>query len=174
MFDTVYPFRKTNKESGEMGSTIHRFVFRTPKRRCIIFEGHFFEAEQLAVVKFYDKAHSLSANRFSLMNHSHEAAQIIRTAVEIVLRLYADNPFLSFAFMGASDTSSNFETRRFRIYRAMLYRLFTEQAFQHLQNPQNSLYIMLNRVYCESNKDAQANIFKILASIYPEEGESDE
>ncbi len=76
--------------------------------------------------------------------------------------------------MGASDTSSNFETRRFRIYRAMLYRLFTEQAFQHLQNPQNSLYIMLNRVYCESNKDAQANIFKILASIYPEEGESDE
>lgn len=169
MFDKVYPFRKVNDQRGEVGTTTHLFVFTTPKGRDIIFEAHVHDSCPLAVVKFYDKAHRLSKNRFNLMNGSHEAATSIRTAIEIMLHLYETNPYLSFAFMGAADLeTSNVETRRFRIYRDVLVRLFSEQEFQHVMNPRKSLYIMCNRAYCESKEDGQATLFQTLSSTYPE------
>lgn len=169
MFDKVYPFRIVNHQRGEAGTTTHLFVFRTPKGRDIIFEAHLHDACPLAVVKFYDKAHRLSKHRFSLMNGSHEAATSIRTAIEIMLHLYHKNPYLSFAFMGAPDLKGNkIETRRFRIYRDLLVRLFSEQEFLHLMDPNRSLYVMSNRAFCESKAGNQEIIFQTLTSTYPE------
>ena len=50
----------------------------------------------------------------------------------------------------------------------MLYRLFSEQYFQHLQMPGNSLYIMLNRAYIDIRPDGQELIFTTLQDAYPE------
>ena len=169
MFDKFFSFRLADKKSNAAGFTVHLFVFRTPRKRAIIFEAHLHERCPLAVVKFYDKAHRLSDNPFSLMSGSHEAAPTIRTAVEIMLYLVRENPLLSFAFIGAADPDGDTkETRRFRIYRGMLYRLFSEQYFQHLQMPGNSLYILLNRVYIDTNPGGQEVIFATLQDIYPE------
>ncbi len=169
MFDKFFPFRLADKKSNPAGFTVHLFVFRTPKKRTILFEAHLHECCPLAVVKFYDKAHRLSDNPFSLVSGSHEAAPTIRTAVEIMLHLLRENPLLSFAFMGAADPEGDTkETRRFRIYRGMLYRLFSEQYFQHLQMPRNSLYIMLNRAYLDLSPDGQEVIFTTLQDTYPE------
>ncbi|MCC6413495.1 MAG: hypothetical protein IT270_17685 [Saprospiraceae bacterium] len=169
MFDRIYAYRKADKQRGVTGETVHLFVFRTTKRRCIIFEAHEFSTCPLMVVKFFDKAHKLSDKRFSLLNGSNEAGSIIRTALEIMLELYKSNPFLSFAFMGAPDEDGDLrETRRFRIYREMLKRLFSDLDFQHIQQKEKSLYVLLNRNYCGTQPERQNDIFSTLANHYPE------
>jgi F0F1-type ATP synthase assembly protein I len=74
----------------------------TPKNRCIVVEIHVFDRYPIAIAKFFDKAHRFSSNRYSLFSSSGEAAQIIRTAIEIMLSFYHLNRLMSFAFMGAT------------------------------------------------------------------------
>ncbi len=100
MFDKFFPFRLADKKSSSAGFKVHLFVFRTPKKRTIIFEAQLHERCPLAVIKFYDKAHRLSDNPFSLMNGSHEAAPTIRTAVEIYAALIAGKSAAIFRVYG--------------------------------------------------------------------------
>jgi hypothetical protein len=173
MFDTSYPYSlkgKQRSKAGELGAVVHLFAFRTPQKRCIIVEIHLFDAQPIAIVKFFDKAHRLSPKRFSLLSSTNEAAPIIRTAVNVMLSFYKDDPYISFAFMGAPDANGNIQkSKRFRVYAGMMKRLFSDLEFRHLQREDRSLYILLNRNYCDNKSDASKDIFDLLSMAYPDE-----
>lgn len=170
MFDTSYDYLLKGKRKGELDKTVHLFTFRTTRNRQIIVEMHEHAAHPVVIVKFFDKAHRLSLNRFSLMSSSSEAPRIIRTAIQVMLDFHQQNPFLSFAFMGAPDANGNLDNnKRFRVYKGVMQRLFSDLEFEHLQNPKRSLYILLNRNYCYRQPEAPGEIFKLLKTAYPDE-----
>lgn len=170
MFETFYPYIPKGKREGELNKTIHLFSFKTPRNRQINVEIHEHLVHPIAIIKFYDKAHRLSPRRFSIMSKSGEAPQIIRTAIQIMLDFIKKNPYLSFAFAGAPDDDGNLiDNKRFRVYKGVMKRLFSDLEFEHLQNRDRSLYILLNRHYCQGNSEAAREIFKMLETAYPEE-----
>ena len=104
MFDKCFEFQyKTNKieRIGESDVKVHLLTFRTSKNRVIIVNVHEHQEHSLYVLKFFDKNHRLSDNKFSLLTADGEAPAIINTNIAILQYFYKQNPYASFAFMGA-------------------------------------------------------------------------
>jgi hypothetical protein len=173
MFERKYSYSlrtKKKEQVGELTRIVHLFRFTTSSNRKIITEAHLFDEHPLVVIKFFDKNHRLSSNRFSLMSSSNEASAIIRTVIEIMLDFHRKNPYISFAFMGAPDSDGNLNNnKRFRIYKGIMSRLFSNVSFEHLQLEVKSLYILLNRDYCNNKQECSQGIFDLLAMSYPDE-----
>ena len=87
-----------------------------------------------------------------------------------MLDFIIQNPYISFAFAGAPDRDGNMNNnKRFRVYRGVMQRLISDLDFEHLQRPDRSLYILLNRNYCYQQPEAAGAIFDVLKNAYPEE-----
>lgn len=170
MFDSFYPYLLKSKRKGEHDETVHLFSFTTKKQRQIIVEMYEHSVHPVAIIKFFDKAHRLSKKRFSLMSSSEEAPKIIRTAIQVMVDFYKLNPYLTFAFAGAPDVDGNLNNnKRFRVYKGVMNRLFSDLEFEHLQMQERSLYILLNRNYCHEKPEVATEIFNLIATCYPDE-----
>lgn len=80
---------------------VHLYRFDVTKRQIIMVEVHQFVKHPICVIKFYDRDDRNSENRFTKLTNKGNFKPIFRTCINIMLELRTQNPFLSFAFIGA-------------------------------------------------------------------------
>lgn len=170
---------------GENDAKVHLLTFRTSKKRTIIVRVHEHKDESLYVIKFFDKNHRLSDDKFNLMVADGEASAIINTNVAIMQYFYSKNPYASFAFMGAPtkdemienaqlNRHSAYNTKRFRLYKRIMSLFFNPAQFLHIQNANCSAYLMVNRDFLYPEKDEKLKrIILKLKSAYSDEIEEE-
>ena len=173
MFDCVYPYRLATKTKGGNGhSVIHLFRFRTRQNRVILFQAECFDNHPIAVVKFYDKAHRESKNRFTLLTETGGFSAVVWTCLHIMfVDMVHENPYMSFAFMGApKPTETDLDqTHRYRLYSEVMKRRFSPVDYEHLVMDSCSCYFMFCRNYCEHNPAAIDEMLDTLKKVYPDE-----
>jgi hypothetical protein len=142
---------------------------------------HEHKEQSLYVLKFFDKNHRLSDNKYSLMTADGEASAIINTNIAILQYFYKQNPYASFAFMGAPtapeiaentklNRHSAYNTKRFRLYRRIMSLFFNPARFLHVQNKQCSAYLIANRDFLyPDNETMLKRMIERLKSCYEDE-----
>lgn len=157
MFDSSYKFRYCNhsnikKGQGQYNVREHILTFSCKKTNQYIVHveehPHF-----VYVIKFHLKSHRLSEKKYNLQTNLHDPLTVIGTCVEIMLYFYKQNPFASFAFIGANslDEISVKNTRRFKIYRRIMENSFSPFTFNHLIFEDENAYVLLNKNNVEDN-----------------------
>lgn len=103
--------------------------------------------EHTYCLKFYDKAHRHSDNKFSLLTNTFEPRTIFYTLYHIMLDVLQRDPSASFFFIGAADEYDEIgtATRRYRIYRRFTSSIVGENLFEHFRVNDTSLYILVNK-----------------------------
>jgi hypothetical protein len=188
MFDKSFDFlykNNTIEKMGENDAKVHLLTFRTSKKRTIIVRVHEHKNESLYVIKFFDKNHRLSDDKFNLLVADGEATAIINTNIAIMQYFHSKNPYASFAFMGAPtkeeiientrmNRHSAYNTKRFRLYRCIMSLFFNPARFLHIQNLNCSAYLMVNRDFLYPEKDTMLKkIIQKLQSSYSDEIEEE-
>ena len=184
MFDKCFPFqykRSKIEKIKESDIKVHLLTFRTSKKRTIIVTVREHIDQAVFVLKFFDKNHRLSDNKFSLMTAEGEAAAVINTNVKILHYFYQKNPYASFAFMGAPtleeikenelmNRHAAYNTKRFKLYRRIMSLFFNPTRFLHIQNINCSVYLIANRdkLYPET-ESALKKLIQALKVSYPDE-----
>lgn len=103
--------------------------------------------EHVYCLKFFDKAHRNSDNKFSLLTNTFEPRTIFYTLYHIMLDVLNRDPLASFFFIGAADDQDEIglATRRYRIYRKFTSSVVSEKRFEHFRVNDTSLYILVNK-----------------------------
>lgn len=172
MFDTSYKYELCGKKKMDDIVT-HLFRFKI-ERRTILVEVEYFIEHPIALIKFYDKVHRNSENRFNLLTQKGKFQPILRTCLNIMIDLYRENPYISFGFAGAQTPIERKEgkkvgTIRFRLYTYAIQQLFSNTAFLHLSVESCSHYFLINRDYCENKPLHQGEIMALIRKAYPDE-----
>ncbi len=172
MFDTFYEYTPCgSKKMNDL--VVHLFRFRIG-RRTILVEVEYFIQHPVALVKFYDKTHRNSANRFNILTQKGKFQPILRTCLNIMLDLLKQNPYISFGFAGAETPKERklglkAVTIRYRLYTYAIQQLFSNTTFIHFSVESCSHYFLINRDYCESNPAHQSEIMLTIKKTYPTE-----
>lgn len=153
---------------------VHLYRFDVTKRQTIMVEVHQFVKHPICVIKFYDRDDRNSENRFTKLTNKGNFKPIFRTCINIMLELRTQNPFLSFAFIGAPTPHEKGEgntakTQRYRIYEYGMNQFFSNLHFKHAYLEEHSLYILFNRDYCDHKADIETDMLKCIQEVYPEE-----
>lgn len=103
--------------------------------------------EHCYCLKFFDKANTLSRNKYSLRSNTFEARTILFTLYHIMLEVLNNDSLASFFFIGAEDEKDEpgTSTRRYRIYRKFVSSIISENKFAHYRDNDLSLYILVNK-----------------------------
>lgn len=97
-------------------------------------------------VKFHLKAHRHSKNKYNIKTGTFEPRTIIQTCINIMLDVYHENKHASFGFIGSNSEGEDIAiTQRFRIYRTIMATSFSDKYFEHIEYPEKSAYLMVNR-----------------------------
>ena len=158
--------------------------------KCSLNVSYIVEVEQhpndICIVKFYQKNHRLSNNRYSLLN-SHEFLKrhktrgvknflmILNTIIKINVDIYSTNNNMSFGFMGAptlkelnpktSNRVINVDgtvamTKRFNTYSIYVKRYFSPEKFEHIEIPTSSSYLVKSRKNLKLTTDKIETFFE--------------
>jgi len=105
--------------------------------------------EHTYCLKFFDKANTLSTNKFSLRSATFEPRTIFYTLLNIMLDVLKRDERASFFFIGANDEKDEpgETTRRFKVYCKFVSSVVSEKIFSHHRNNSLSLYILVNKAY---------------------------
>lgn len=88
------------------------------------------------------------------MTHTFEPRVIVQTCMNIMLSIYQENDHASFGFIGSNSEGENTSmTRRFRFYRAIMATSFSDKYFEHIELPEKSTYLMVNKVELANDPD---------------------
>jgi hypothetical protein len=162
MFDasSCFKFNKLNKDkalNSKHLQSVQFYSFRTKKHHYIveveIYEYHIY------VVKYYLKKHKNHKYKYNMLTGEHKAAGVITTCIYIILDLLKADPMASFGFIGSptynvatKKMEPADDTKRFRIYKAVMENLIGDQTFVHTFNPRHSAYLMLNKRHKDIGK----------------------
>lgn len=145
MFDRGFTFRKIGVFKGANKTKVIKYRFRTHKNQTYIVDIEQYE-EQVYIIKYYLKAHSLSDKKYSLRTNEYIASRIYRTCMDIVKDILKQNPKASFGYVGANDLGEDKDnTKRYRIYKKITETFFGSERFEHFSSNENSLYLILNK-----------------------------
>jgi len=91
-----------------------------------------------------------------------------------MLELYNKNPSMSFAFAGAPTPEERKaqrteNTKRFRLYSYLMLQKFNPSTFQHVVYSPDSIYMLINRVYCENSQNLTGDILHCIQRAHPED-----
>lgn len=100
-------------------------------------------------VKFYDKANTLSDNKFSLRTKTYEPRVIVNTVFNVMLDVLKKDGLASFFFIGVEDEKdiAGKATRRFLFFSDYVLSLVSDTLFGHFRANHLSLYILVNKKY---------------------------
>lgn len=160
---------KTSKQAndGDLIFLRHIYTFKSRKKQSYIVYVDQYSEIQVCAVKFFLKSHRHSPKKYQLKTGLHEMPGLISTCVNIMLDMYAKNKSLSFGFIGANDENESVEnTKRFRLYRAIMIRIFTPAKFKHLAYTEKSAYLMLNRENEQSKPSLQSDVETFFRKYY--------
>lgn len=126
---------------------------RTGRLYHVLVEHH---PRGVLSVKFYARQHKGNPKRYALMTGDGEPMSIILTVIHVMLWYARRLPDSSFVFTGApSDGESERNTKRFRVYRMVMERIFGGGTFVHFIEEEHSVYMLIRRTQTElMNSDA--------------------
>ena len=120
MFDSAYTFNLIDHRQVSSGGPhicTWKYNFRSHRRRYIV-EVEMYNGS-IYVVKYYANCHAASPNKFNLLLNDEKPAPIIRTCIDIMLRLYQVDPMASFGFIGSHSVNMEF-----RIFHFLEWKIF--------------------------------------------------
>lgn len=119
-------------------------------------------------VKFFDKAHTDSKNKFSLRTNTNEARTIFYTLYHILLDVLRKDPQASFFFIGAEDEKDDSiaATRRYQVYRRFVMSTISDRVFEHYRVNELSLYILVNKQSIERKEMYVEQITERVRQLY--------
>lgn len=147
MFEKLGAFKPIGDFPSEESNIkrVYKFQFETEKHKYLadaeLFEGGIF------MLKFYLRSHKKhQGSRFSHRTNEGVAVEILGTCLNIALYLYKKFPKASFGFIGVNDKEEEkANCKRYRVYKLISIRFFSETKFNHFEDDTNSLYLMLNK-----------------------------
>jgi len=148
MFDKPFPTRFINRQTNSASgfNTIwnnYCFKGKNNKRYIVIAEQFDF---MVFVVKYYLAEHKSCEQKFNKLSGQHECSRVIATVGRIMVDIYNDNPFASFAFIGSPlNGEGEKNTKRFRVYSKFIENVISPTAFEHKTSRTHSAYLLLNR-----------------------------
>lgn len=164
-------FGYTHKGKNKIGSILQDiYTFKCSLNISYIIEVEYHEND-ICIIKFFQKNHRNSNNRYSLLNtkrflkrHKTTGAKnflmILNTIIDISIKIYNENDNTSFGFMGA-PTSKELDpkksrkiinvdgtvvkTKRFNAYSLYVKRYFSPEKFEHIEIPTSSSYLIKSK-----------------------------
>ena len=145
-----YPFILVMSEQGgsyylSTGTLLYRFKSEKSHLSYLVRAESY--PEHTYCIKFYNKAHQHSDDKYSLLTNTYEVRTILYTVYHILLDVLKRDPSASFFFVGASDEHDGVgqATRRFGVYRIFTSSVVGDDYFEHFRFNEMSLYILVNK-----------------------------
>lgn len=99
-------------------------------------------------VKFHLKRHNNQKNKFKILTGKYDGRNILDTVIGIMLDIRKKNDGASFGFMGMPKENENINTtKRFKVYRLVAKKNFNPDKFHHIENSNNSTYLIVDKSY---------------------------
>lgn len=143
---SYYPFQFVMRSTADATVPCLLYHFRSIKThqwyivRVEEYPNHFYG------IKFYLKTDAHCPNKYNRLTGLNEARPVIRTCIAILLDIAEKDIRSSFGFIGANiEGESNYETKRFRVYRRILTSYFSQEVFEHYQIIAQSAYAMVRK-----------------------------
>jgi len=151
MFEAGYAFRLATKQFAQNEYPLLErsiYTFTTRLNRTYIVNIHRYEY-RVYVIKFHDKNHSDSKNKYSLILNDYDVGKVLKTILEIAITILREDTFASFAFVGAhkigKETSTTVATQRYRVYKRLTEYFLGGETFIHTFEEQSNSYLLINR-----------------------------
>lgn len=169
MLQSAYPFYFIQSDKGELKGLLHVLLYRFKSTKSnLVYIVRVEEYEyNIYAVKFYQKSHSLSKNKYRIMTNTNEPRRIINTCVNIMLTVYQKNKKASFGFVGANGFDEDISyTKRYRVYSRIIATYFSDEHFYHKENIEKSAYMLINNISLKENPDLVEQIESFFIEQY--------
>lgn len=164
------------KEPCEDGSA-HRFTyiykFYSPITTYIYILRAEYHAEEVFAIKFYRKRDRGNQYKYSRIINKGDVGNILITCAKVIPMLLHEFPTASFGFIGSrtldmrSGKVEGFSNnQRFRVYKNIIIQKFGTVTFQHVEYPEISGYLLINRASSVSLAEKEIAIRKMFTSTY--------
>lgn len=152
---TGYELKFIQRDASNDG-TAHLFTyvykFFSPVTRYFYIVRAEYHAENVFAIKFYCKKDRGNEYRYSRLTNKGDVANILITCAQVIPTLLIKHPTASFGFVGArtldkaSKKVENYNNnQRFRVYKEIIARKFGTLTFEHIEYPEISGYLLVNR-----------------------------
>lgn len=169
MLESAYPFFFIQKDEGNEDGllSISLYRFKSTKSNLVyIVRVEQYECSIYAI-KFYQKNHRLSHNKYRIMTNTFEPRKIINTCINIMLSIYEKNSKASFGFIGANGFNEDTKcTKRYRVYSRIVATYFSDRVFYHKENIEKSAYMLINNIALKENPDLIQQIENFFINQY--------
>lgn len=183
MFDTCYHFHKVNNEGVIQQSEPHIlskevFRFTTVKGNCYLVRIHRYSYNAY-VVKFHLRDHKKDSKKYHRILNYFESQGVLRTVIEICIKVLGDNPKASFAFIGVpkispqdgkSEPDTMPKNQRFRVYKKLAETFLGTVQFDHIEAEEMNAYLLINRSD-DSVEDLPGTIKRMFIDVYQDYGQ---
>ena len=161
-----YPYTfLTRLSRGEIPVLIYHFRSTRTKKWYIVRVEQY--PNDFYGIKFYLKDDRLNPHKYNRLTGLNEPRPIIYTCIAILMELAEQNPNASFGFIGANLLGeSDYETKRFRVYRRVLTTYFSEEHFLHYQIVEKSAYALVRRHVVDNNPEIIKEISTYFSDNY--------
>lgn len=170
MLESAYPFRFIQRDKGDFSGLFYvlLYTFKSTKSKLVYMVRVEEYEYNIYAVKFYQKAHSLSKNKYKLMTNTNEPRRIINTCINIMLSIYQENKRASFGFIGANGFNEDISyTKRYRVYSRIIATYFSNKHFYHKENIGKSAYMLINNLSLSENPNLIKQIETFFIEQYP-------
>lgn len=163
----VYPIRNHRKIYRDGQLLAHLFVFQSTKSHITYFiECEVFERNILAL-KFYNKNHKDSKNKFSFLTNTNEVWSILHTCIQVIPLLEKEHYGCSFVAIGAQGISPDGRqeqienTQRYLTYKRILFKLFENSInYTLIDSDEHSALIMMNILEFVQDEKISDEVFR--------------
>lgn len=154
MLQSAYPFYFIQKDEGDSQGLLHvcLYRFKSTKSNLVYIVRVEEYKYNIYAVKFYQKSHALSKDKYRMMTHTNEPRRIINTCINIMLSIYQADKRASFGFIGANSFNEGIScTKRYRVYSRIIATYFSDEYFYHKENVEKSAYMLVNNIALKEN-----------------------
>lgn len=161
MLVSAYPFRFIQHEKGDSKGLIETslYRFKSTKSNLVYIVRVEKYRYNIYAVKFYQKNHRLSKDKYRILTNTYEPRRIINTCINIMLSIYKKDPKASFGFIGANNLDEDVNcTKRYRVYARIVATYFSDTYFYHKENVDKSAYMLINNIALNENPNLTKQI----------------
>lgn len=169
MLSSAYPFYLIQRDKGDCNGLLHVFLYRFKSTKSNLVYIVRVEAYMYNIyaVKFYQKSHSLSKDKYRIMTNTNEPRRIINTCINIMLSIYQNDKKASFGFVGANGFNEDIScTKRYRVYSRIIATYFSDKHFYHKENIDKSAYMLINNAALDENPNLVGQIESFFIEQY--------
>ncbi len=171
MFESGYPYRKINTQLPVNEEPLVRkfnYSFKTEKNRRYLVLIHEYKYK-VFVLKFHDASHKGRPNRYNLVVNDFNCTKVLRTVIDIALKLLNEEQMASFAFVGVTKEKKEkkFQTnsQRLRIYKLLSENVLGVETFLHGLESQSNCYLLVNKRN-ENPEELYLSIVDMFTTVY--------